>query len=68
LKKGTGSEPTIANAAENCGREVPVPLFQPEAQAIKIAPCPSTSLVGHRHGRICFELRHFLVPDRRLDH
>jgi len=28
LKKGTGSEPTAANAAENDGREVPVPLFQ----------------------------------------
>ena len=32
-KKGTGSEPASANAAENGGREVPVPLFPSEIEA-----------------------------------
>jgi hypothetical protein len=33
LKKGTGSEPLVANAAKNAGCEVPVPLFQQAAGA-----------------------------------
>ena len=32
LKKGTGSEPAGANAAEDGGREVPVPLFPTKAE------------------------------------
>ena len=49
LKKGTGSERIAANAAENRGREAPVPLFQqaagnaPDTNPATPPPCPSAN-------------------------
>jgi len=45
LKKGTGSEPEDACAAENGGREVPVPLFQ-QAAGSELGATGSASATG----------------------
>jgi pyruvate dehydrogenase E2 component (dihydrolipoamide acetyltransferase) len=43
LKKGTGSEPTGVNTAENDRREAPVPVFQQAGEETKLAPVPGES-------------------------
>ena len=48
LKKGTGSEPTDANAAETGGREAPVPLFRHAAgNAVQHCNDIALGLLGH---------------------